>query len=617
MSWIILALTLGASITSIIHGVFMLFGSLSVSGPEIFGIPSTLLASLPIISAVFALIGGIMAFNQSKWGALFLFIAMGLCVPSRDTWLYGGLYFFAGLLCFFLKAESPDSYYDQYDYDQEEPDFYYDPAFPEPSPEELEREPFSMNLRQDPLDDDVSINEAMQFNAEVPKVRHRMSKSCPECGAVVPRLSRSCPTCGATLSVIPEEEEEEGGETGLHLNLSSQNEDVDIEKLNNQLLTPMAMTQENPPYDTSLEHEESESTEALNSLNSLNNNDNMTNDGDDMSGERNQDTPNFRVLVKPRRVGEESKRSSSTVNEAASSYREFSRYASKGKKRSRSTGRKIGSMMLLIAAVGGALYFLLGLRKLPPGDLPPMARTEVVEDKSPIQVVNARETNQPEPEATNTNTQIAEPVSIAVSENVLPNFVPEREPKHGIITGNGVNLRADHTTSSARVTKLRSNTRVDVLGTFNVPSGQFSGIWYNIRTGNSEGWVYGRYLQPVGSGLPSGYSAALLKSFGNNRSQLTEMLGSPTRSTGSSAEWPGLTATFKGEDVTRIRLTSSNRELQNGLKTGMSQTALLQIMGYPSSSNNRTMNYNEGGKTGLTIQLDRNNAINSITVNEI
>ncbi|MBQ6113200.1 MAG: hypothetical protein IJL10_02940, partial [Synergistaceae bacterium] len=60
-----------------------------------------------------------------------------------------------------------------------------------------------------------------------------------------------------------------------------------------------------------------------------------------------------------------------------------------------------------------------------------------------------------------------------------------------------------------------------------------------------------------------------------------------------------------------------SRELQNGLKTGMSQTALLQIMGYPSSSNNRTMNYNEGGKTGLSIQLDRNNSITSITVNEI
>ena len=124
MSWIILALTLGASITSIIHGVFMLFGSLSVSGGAVLGIPSTLLASLPVISAMFALTGGIIAFNQNKWGALFLFIAMGLCVPARDTWLYGGLYFFAGLFCFFLKPRQTeqDMYYN---YDDEDNIKYY------------------------------------------------------------------------------------------------------------------------------------------------------------------------------------------------------------------------------------------------------------------------------------------------------------------------------------------------------------------------------------------------------------------------------------------------------------------------------------------------------------
>ena len=49
----------------------------------------------------------------------------------------------------------------------------------------------------------------------------------------------------------------------------------------------------------------------------------------------------------------------------------------------------------------------------------------------------------------------------------------------------------------------------------------------------------------------------------------------------------------------------------------MSQTALLQIMGYPSSVKNRVMSYHENGKTGLEVQLDRNNAITSITVHEV
>lgn len=611
MSWIILALTLGASITSIIHGVFMLFGSLSVSGGAVMGIPSTLLASLPVISAVIALIGGVIAFNQSKWGALFLFIAMGLCVPARDTWLYGGLYFFAGLFCFFLKSKQQDSdMYYSYDDDYpddgasypEDADFYYDPEIPAPSQEELQSDPLrkgiippdfpvSRNDDDDPLSDNVSASEVLQLNTENAKMRRRMSKSCPECGAIVSRENRFCPTCGTRLSILPDMD---------NFTLSGRDDDIDIEKLNEQLLTPI------PTNDNTGEIQEQQHTDegALNI---------DTNDGDDMSSTH---SSSRKVLVRPdsNSYAENPQRKSSRktpANDAASSYQEFSRYASNGKKRRSSVMRKIASMLVLISAVGGALYFLLGLRKLPPGELPPIARTEVVSDTPSIPV---KPVEQKEPD---TLPAVAEPVGIAVAENVLPNFTPEREPRNGVITGSNVNVRADHTTSSSRVTRLKVGTRVEVIGTHNVTSGQYQGIWYNIRTGGNEGWVYGKYLQPSGSGLPSGYSAALLKSFGSTKSQLIEALGNPTRSTSSSVEWPGLTATLKGEDITRIRLTSSSRELQNGLKTGMSQTALLQIMGYPSSQNGRTMNYNEGGKTGLSIQLDRNNSINTITVNEI
>ena len=103
MRWIILALSLGASITSIIHGVFMLFGSLSIgSGPVV--LSSIWLASLPIISAIAALIGGIVAFSGSRWGALFLAIATVLCAfAPREIWIYGGLYCLAAIFCFFLR----------------------------------------------------------------------------------------------------------------------------------------------------------------------------------------------------------------------------------------------------------------------------------------------------------------------------------------------------------------------------------------------------------------------------------------------------------------------------------------------------------------------------------
>lgn len=585
----------------------MLFGSLSVNGGALFGIPSTMLASLPVISAVFALIGGIIAFNQSKWGALFFFIAMGLCVPTRDTWLYGGLYFFAGLFCFFLKPKQAEqeviySDYDSEDYPEDQ-DFYYEEA-PRtiPAPDGSTIQISSIDISHGSLDGDVTVNDTLKINSEPLKMRRRrMSKSCPECGAIVSWENRFCPTCGARLSVPADE----GGV------MLTGNDDVDIQSVNEQLLMPAGSDIEEEEFNAAVQGEEITALQEEQQAVNLN-----ASDGDDMST---QTTQNYRVLVKPRREGQEfSQRSSSgrtarnnpVDEEAASSYQEFSKYTRRAKKRKRSTGRKVLSMMLLVAAVGGALYFLLGLRKLPPGDLPPIARNEVAPVNDPLPV-------SPNLPPVPVNEEVAEPVSVAVAENVLPDFRPETMPTNGIITGSSVNVRADHNTSSARITRLSVRSKVDIIGTFNVPSGQYSGIWYNIRTGGREGWVYGKYVQPVGSGLPSGYSNALLKTFGSSKSQLVEALGNPTRSTGSSAEWPGLTATLRGEDITRIRLSSANRELQNGLKVGMSQTALTQIMGYPSSQNGRTLNYNEGGKTGMTVQLDRNNAISSITVNEI
>ena len=575
----------------------MLFGSLSVSGAAIPGIPSTMLAVLPIISAIFALIGGIIAFNRSKWGALFLFIAMGLCAPARDTWLYGGLYFFAGLFCFFVSKNDTGDYADLYEDDNEyednagypeddgQPDFFY-----EDHPQAVQTPQELPEIK--PIGADVAVM-TPEPNNEPPKLRRRMSKSCPECGAVVSRDAFYCPTCGAKLFVMSDEAEKINESAALLENIPRDDE-VDIQNVNNSLFAP--------PVD-----EPQGFSAVIPEADNLNPNQKEADD-DEMS--RAQAVPNYRVTVKPRR----SIRSSAAEREFASSYTEFSKYTSKGKKRKRSAGRKILSMLLLVSAVGGSLYFLLGLRKLPPGDLPPMVRPEIIQaennasnrDQQTVPPVNPAKPD-----------QTADQTVIAVAENVLPDFTPERSPKNGAIIGSNVNVRADHSTSSSRVTRLNVGSRVEVLGTFNVPSGQYSGIWYNIRTGNNEGWVYGRYLQPLGSGIPSGYSNALLKTFGSNKSQLIEALGQPTRSTSSSAEWRGLTATLRGEEITRLRLTNSSRELQNGLKPGMSQTALLQIMGYPSSVNGRTMNYNEGSKTGLSVQLDKNNAINTIIVSEI
>ena len=587
----------------------MLFGSLSISGAAIPGIPSTMLAVLPIISAMFALIGGIIAFNQIKWGALFLFVAMGLCVPTRDTWLYGGLYFFAGLLCFFLKAKTQEDYQELYEDYNSEVDSDFSTGYPVNDDtqdfyymDDVSQSPHNPaeDLSVRPIGEDVSVV-SPQPNNEPPKLRRRMSKSCPECGAVVSRDAFYCPTCGAKLFVMSDEAD--GITSPAPVLEHAPNDEPDIQSVNDQLF--------NPAEDYSGEQDGQVFSKS-------GNNPNM-NDGDDMSEER--EVPNYRTAVRARRAEpgyvaanpRRNGRNSFSANEVAERYTEFSKQTNRGKRPRRSAGRKIMSMLLLVAAVGGALYFLLGLRKLPPGELPPMVRPEII----PVSTQPERQTPPPVQPPANQGNNTPEPAAIAVAENVLPDFTPERTPQNGVIMGSNVNVRADHTTSSNRVTRLNVGSRVEVLGTFNVPSGQYSGIWYNIRTGGREGWVYGKYVQPLGSGIPSGYSNALMKSFGSSRTQLIDSLGKPTRSTSSSAEWQGLTATLRGEDITRIRVTGSSRELQNGLKVGMSQTALYQIMGYPSSVNGKTMNYNEGGKTGISVQLDKNNAISTITVSEV
>lgn len=587
MRWIILALSLGASITSIIHGVFMLFGSLSIgAGPQ--GLSAIWLASLPIVSAFSALIGGVVAFNRSRWGALFLAIATVLCAfAPRDIWIYGGIYLFTALLCFFLrpKREQRDLYYSA-----EEEDYEGDDA-----EEEEEYEPAPVRRRP-------SYPSRGESPASLPSSRARMTKTCPDCGENVPIESRFCPNCGKSLHIParPERarEEEEPLPEALPLDIERPAAARKIEELNELEGVPPRI--EEPG---GLEEQRAEEEIGVRGRSEM--------DRLEMGGaeERDDTMQNFegtqphKVLVRPMR--EEVRLPKSPMNiDPDTSYQQFSQYARRRKKpgrRSRSIGRRILGVLLLVGAVGGALWFLLSLRKVPKGELPSL---------------EPRETP---PVATQVSQDVlVQPVQAAVPvETGLPAFTPSSQPTRGLITGDNVNMRADHSTSSAKRGTLRRNTRVDLLETWTGQSGNLSGPWYHIRTDNREGWVYGQYLQPIGEGLPSGYSNALISAFGDSRSALVEKLGQPAKSSASSADWSGLSATLRGDAVTRLRLSSSRHELQNGLRTGMAQTALFRILGYPSSVSQRQLQYNEGNRTGISVQLNRDGLIQTITVNQI
>ena len=595
MRWIILALTLGASITSIIHGVFMLFGSLAASTVAP-GIPQTFVASLPVISAILALTGGVIAFNYSKWGALFLFFAVGACIPAgRDIWLYGGIYFFVAILCFFLKR--PQEYpqenysYDDEDYDYEDYDENQNQnsnltdaqqdfrdfnimlnrdleahanEYPgETKNEELEpQEDYTADIKP-VINSEVNLTptrptldaDQIPENIPAPKIRRRTSKTCPECGEIVARSDRFCPSCGTPLHVV----EYEPVYTGTAEERVKP--EAEPENINNNFYGGEENNKMRDSY-------------RLNS----------NSDNDEFSGRK-----------------------------TVATYQNFSKskYARRGKKPKKSVGRKLLNIILLIIAVTGATYFLLGLRKLPPGDLPGLYNTDN------LPVIENNNANKPQAN----NNVIAQPIAQpAIKENVLPDLLPNTTPSVGVITGNGVNMRSEATTNSRAVTKLRNNTRVDILGSAAGNAGAKSGTWYQIRTpDNREGWVFGDYLRATGANLPAGYSNALLKSLGNNRSELIESLGQPDRSTGTSIEWPGFSAGLRGDEITRLVLSAARYELQNGLKTGMTRDEVINILGYPTTQNvgQRTIQYNENNKAGILIQTDRNGNVTRITVNSV
>ena len=162
------------------------------------------------------------ACSNCKWGALFLFFAAGLCIPSRATWLYGGIYFFAMLLCFFLKPERHDEYDDLFYEEEESENIERRPQTPgyylgnesENYAEEQEAvdylqgglpdvpKPELNAIIKDPIfDADLT---ASMMNNEPPKLRRRMSKTCPTCGATVAREARFCSACGSALLVPAE-----------------------------------------------------------------------------------------------------------------------------------------------------------------------------------------------------------------------------------------------------------------------------------------------------------------------------------------------------------------------------------------------------------------------------
>lgn len=585
MRWIILALTLGTSVMCGSHGMLAIFGVMSAENGFI---PHWLSGSLAVASVVLALPGGISAFRRNRMGSAFLMLAALLCiVASSEFWIYGSLYLIATVFCFFLPRHS--DFRDDYDEEEEEDDDDAEAlaALRELSPrrrEQAARIPTAPRSRERkvPLPD---------TSEEVLKVRKRTSKTCPTCGANVAIDHRFCPTCGSSLH-IPADADAEAAAPSV-----SEPEERELardpEPRSPFVFGSVSVRSESdagfslPPAEESepgpLGFEVPEMSELS------------------PSDEFRVSAPH-KVFVRP--LKESTAIPARPLNiDPDASYQEFSQYARRRKRRTRSLGRRIFGVFFLLTVVGGTTWFLLGLRKLPENQLP------VRPDDSDVVKTTESEVSRD---------VVAQPVAVVTPAGELPPLAVRERPERGRVTGSNVNLREDHSTASKSVTRLQPNARGDILDAWEGVSGTLSGVWYRIRTAdNREGWIYGQYFQPLGDGLPKGYTDVLLKSFGADRAGAIAELGQPARSTAGSLGWQGLTITLGGEAITRLQVSAAGRRLKNGVEVGMAQKELLGIMGYPSQVASGQWRYVEADGRGMGVQFDKNGSVRTVTVGKL
>jgi hypothetical protein len=552
---------MGSVIMSLIHMVFiMMVSSGSGRAPAGLGAFTTLTAGLLVASLVLAFAGGVMAFNGRRGGGLLLLISAAICFFAHaQTRIYGGIYLLAGLLALFYPKFSRKNT-DDYDDDEEEAEAEDE--------EEAEYEEEDDDRPRRPSANGAVVRLGVsRINAPV---RVRSSKVCPSCGAIVDIDHKFCHECGETLRGPirgPGEMPDFANDLGM------------------------------PPPDEAQPNADSGSQRSAES--SPWEPDVPTYGGDDEEEEEEQEaTGTHRVFVSPARDDQPIPRLPIDIS-PDSSYQTFSSYARRRKRKSqRSVVRRVFGLLAVLLVLGGAGWFLFSLDKTP---MPPVP---VPTPPPPIE-------NEPPKEAKPT-------------ADVLSALIPS-PPMRGTILGSNVNIRPDHSATGSVVMKMNKGTQVDVLDKWTGGSGSQSGPWYKIRSGDGrEGWIYGQYIQPMSSRetrLPTGYTAALLRTFGSDRAELVRHFGDPVRQTPVTLSWQGLSVNLRGDvEVTRMQITSARYILQNGVAVGVTDERLYETMGYPveyqPSPAARLIYREAGNKLGVAVQI-QNGKVQSLTLGDM
>jgi hypothetical protein len=649
MRLIVLALSLGTGITSLIHGVIEMRLSPEAAAQAAGAAAGTgftwLTFALLGVSAAFAFFGGIMAFNRRRFGGILLLIAAAVCFFARPYFrVYGGIYLAGGVLAFFCRRASSygndedEDFDDEYEDDEYEDDEYEDGAedsgedeFDEYAEEDgperkganaknvrppsAGKKPRRSALKVKENKEAYSVNPDRLSKLNEP-VRLRSSKVCPACGASVGIEHKFCYFCGAALHTARPAEPDDAP--------AAPSPDLSDERENNARPESPAEAYSGPRGenfkeerpDSDEERPGGEESETFDDERAERDYDDREEEFDEeQSGPENEFSGEEDFIPIPRNAPEHVKISSPNKvfvkpvsNEDVipkrpisinpdNSYQAFSNYTRRRKHRRHSFLRRIVGALVLLAAVGGAAWFLLGLRTVSEEDLPVPAEIPPIANSNDIAVPDG----EPSPE------EILAALRIDA-------------PSRGIVTGSNVNVRPGHSTAGAIVTKLNQGERMEVIGQWQGVSGSLSGPWYQIRLNNREGWIYGQYFQPLDARpvtLPPGYTALLLKAFGSDRAELTSHLGPPTRETPTGLTWQGLTAAFRGDgEVTRLQVSSAKHVFQNGIAVGVTDEMLYKNVGYPSDYRSGQLLYLESPNQGVSVQL-RNGKVQSITVGNI
>jgi hypothetical protein len=667
-----LALSLGTTLATLWRGILLFtnLGTAKAASSSPF-----LWAMTLCIGSLFGFIGGVLAFNHKVLSLLFLFTATVMTYlgyPQNHILAYA----FATIsvltiihLIMYRRSKYKERYgYSEEEYYNEEEEYSYNKADEKEDDEDEDdeqetaskakykmpqrRSSFSMPQRSDTL----TIKSSPQ--------RQRETKVCLSCGIDVQMSYKYCPLCGTELyappdskvdvtsesvpeyasEYVPKDEQKDVQDISndeFKNVLKDEAEDTAEEKKDETIKiigfetdTQKHETKRRYRYRAAKEDEKNEETDIENAES----NKNFFNDKSEgvevvpvvrktSSNEPNEIQESNDAPIKPVSVHSKKQRSM----EVDSSYQSFGRYTQSRKRRKVSVFQRLLFVLLAVCLVGAVGSFIYkGINKgSPPSKIEPSVQ-RVLFDDTPEEIQAPLE---------NMNISIDEPVLTVTANDTEKQTRTEKLPymelmpaKQIITIGGSINLRENHTTNSQSITRIQANNTYTLLEqwkTDNVSSlpaadKNLTGTWYKIQVDNRNGWIYGQYAMPVdgrAASLPSGYTEALLNSFGSNIEGIEKNLGKPAKQTNRGdtivLEYANLNITLRQNKVQSIQTTGKGHNLLNGLAVGMTFDEMSKILGAPNRFKDGVLSYLETSNHGIVIRRENDGRVRSINIGNI